>query len=176
MSCKIDKHPRRQQIDADMVAGVPYRTIIAKYPGQKIATGTLSRHTECVKKDMSLAIKQRESERSEHGTSLLNRVENLIGECESVLAAAKKEADWKSCMNAIAGFTRLLELVGKLDGSLQTSTSTAYHLTVQSGNRNTDFSGSDLELAQAVQESTDNFNPDVIERMKALLAEPVIQV
>src|SRR5580658_5226546 len=149
-SCRTDKHPRRAEIDIDMVAGLDYRSIINKYPEQKLSMGGLSRHVQCVKRDLGDAIKQRDGERLEHGGDLLKRVVRLVDDAESILTTAKSGKDIRAATSAVAALAKCLDLMGRATGEL-TAGGMSLHLTSnRSVTVNNSDGCSDLDLATAV--------------------------
>jgi hypothetical protein len=170
MSCKACRHPQRDTIDRQLIAGTPLRHIVAS---TGLSLGGLSRHRTHLKQMMGDALKDRtESERVENGSDLLQRVQKLVDEAEGVLQAAKAAGNLKAATAAICAAVRTLELVGRLTGELQTANTPGLHLTLQN-NRITNVVNihqDDVEIAQLIAEGTNNFDPREISRLRELVA------
>jgi hypothetical protein len=167
MACKLDRHPNRDALDRAIISGTPFSALRTAFDA---TNGTLSRHRNvCIREMLNAAIESRPAERAELGSNLLTRVEELIATTKEILTTAKTKEDLKSATNAVGALTRLLELLGKLDGSLVQSGAPGLHLTLNK-TINVYDSGSDKEIAELVREATADFNPVVIERFKQLAA------
>jgi hypothetical protein len=170
-TCSVHKHPDRDEIDRQIVAGVPLRTISTNF---NIALGTVHRHKDkCVKQALADAMRSRESENAERGPALLNRVEKLVGEAEEILASAKSKSDFRGANGALGAACKLLDLCGRLSGQLQSANTPGLHLTMNRITNNTIINyDNDVDFARMIQEATKDFNPTEIQRLK-LLAESV---
>jgi len=166
VNCKPCFHPKRDQIDRQIVAGTPYRTIAAS---TGLSLGSLSRHKVHVQQTLGDAIRARESERTEHGSKLLNRVTKLVDEAESLLVIAKSKENIVGATSAINAACRLLELCGRLSGGLATRNTPGIHLNFTRNETTTiNNYGDDTEIAVLVAEATNQFDPLVIARLRAL--------
>ncbi len=163
-ACKACFHPDRAEIDRQIVAGTPFRVLVAS---TGLSLGALHRHKRHVKEMLAEAMALRAGERSEHGADLLNRCESLFTQTEEILTTCKADKNFKGAVAAVGALTRVLELLAKLRGEL--SPSGGVHLSFTSNkltiNQN---AGSDEELAMLIQEATDNFSEATIARLKAL--------
>jgi hypothetical protein len=145
---------------------VPFRQIIA-YSGMSL--GSLSRHKDHVKREIAQAYQARESAGSEQTGELLNRVNHLINEAESILAHAKESKDLKAAINAVNALRGLLELYGRSSGELQASGGLHLNLSRSTTINNTVNIGDDQrELAVLVGEITHGWNSERIEELKML--------
>jgi len=106
------------------------------------------------------------AEMNEHGSALRDRVVRLVDEAEQILATAKAREDFRGANGALGAACKLLDLCARLSGELQVPNSGGIHLT-KITNVNVTHSD-DKELAVLVQEATDNWNPAVVEHLKAL--------
>jgi len=165
MSCKLDRHPRRQELDDMLIRGIPFSTIRTSFTAA--TNGTLSRHRNiCLRELLNQAVEQGRAERAERGSGLLSRVEEVITEAKAILVDAKAAKSFGPATQALNSITRALELCARLSGELQSGN--AVHLTkITNVNVNSNY-GSDQELAELVREATCNWNPAVIARLKAL--------
>jgi hypothetical protein len=161
--CSTCAHPNRDEIDRQLVAGAPLRAISASF---NISLGSIHRHKEHVR-DM---IRERtRDERFEHSSDLLQRVLRLAGEAEGLLQSAKAASNLKAATSAICAAVRVLELCGRLDGSLAQPNAPGLHLTLNRVTNNTIVNyDNDIGFAQMIAEATKNFSPAEIERLKAL--------
>jgi hypothetical protein len=165
MHCKPCFHPRRSEIDRQIVVGVAYRNIAAAFD---LSLGSLSRHKSHIQEALADAVKQRDGERSEQSSALLARVEKLVGEAESLLASAKAKDNIAGATSAINAATRLLELLGRLTGELGSQNSGGIHLTVNKTTNTTINYNDDTEIAVLIAEATRNFDPNEIQRLRML--------
>jgi hypothetical protein len=168
MHCGGCVHRDRDQLDRQIVAGVPYRTLEPVYD---LSIATISRHARHVRQ----LIKERlPHERAKHGTDLISRVEKIITEAEEILVMAKSGKDLRAAILALGAIGKQLELIARLSGGL----SGAGGLTLNFNANNTtinNFDGSDLDLALAIAESTQNYDPIELQRLKTL-AESTITI
>jgi hypothetical protein len=167
MQSRVFTHPQRDRIDRELLAGVGYRTISA-WSG--VSIGALSRYRVHLKQTLGLALKDRTpGESAEHGTVLLARVQRLVGEAEEILATAKTDKNFTAATSALNAACRLLELCGRLDGSLSGANTPGLHLTLNKTTTINNYdAGSDEELATLIFEATKGYDADEIARLKAL--------
>ena len=131
--------------------------------------GTAHRHKEHVK---DLIRERSESERTEHGSQLLERVEKLTDTTEKILASATSKEDLRAATGAVTALTRLLELLGRLSGELQSSNTPGIRLSLQKTTINVSNYDSDPEWATMLYEATRGFDPVEIERLKQIATGP----
>ena len=112
--------------------------------------GTAHRHKEHVK---DLIRERSESERTEHGSQLLERVEKLTDTTEKILASATSKEDLRAATGAVTALTRLLELLGRLSGELQSSNTPGIRLSLQKTTINVSNYDSDPEWATMLYEA-----------------------
>jgi hypothetical protein len=167
-TCGPCSHRNRDELDAQLIAGVSYRAISKTF---QVSIGALSRHKAHVKE----MIRERTpGEREEHGSALLDRVEKLVTSAEEILEAAKTKNDFRGANGALGAAAKLLDLLGRLSGELQSANAGGLHLTMNNRVTNTIVTtyDNDVEFAQLVSEATRGFNPIEIERLKALVNNP----
>lgn len=171
-SCRACRDPRRDQIDQKLLAGVPLRTICAS---TGLSLGGLVRHKTHVKEMLGLALEERSQEEgAAHGSDLLQRVEVMINEAQEILTMAKSSKSLAAATGAVNAITRLLELTGRLDGSLAQPHAPGLHMTF---NRNTtihvtNHDSDDAELALLIGEATKDFSIEEFLRLKAIATAP----
>lgn len=166
MYCGPCYHRNRQRIDSQIIDRVPYRTILAENPD--LSLGALSRHKSHIREALAEAMSIRAGESAERGSALADRVESLLDEAKGILSTAKTKENLTAAIAAVNACTRLLELVGRLDGTLQASNSGGIHFHASKTvniNANVD---DELALAELLREATSDWNPVVIEHFKQL--------
>src|SRR5580700_951347 len=112
MACKTCSHQDRNEIDRLIVAGTPLRSISIRFG---LSLGALHRHKTCIKQALAEAMRCEQGEREEHGDELLQRVQRLADEAETILQSAKAASNLKAATSAICACVRVLELTGRLD-------------------------------------------------------------
>jgi hypothetical protein len=166
MACKLDRHPNRDELDRQMVNGVSYRSICATFG---TTLGTLNRHKQCIKELLNQAMVKGQGERAERGSTLYDRVEKLVGEAEQILAKAKAKDDFRGANGALGAAAKLLDLLGRASGELQSANAGGIHLTQIRVTNTVNNYGDDREIAELVAEATRNFDPTEIARLQALV-------
>ena len=164
MHCGGCVHPNRDQLDAQLVAGVPYRSLEPVYD---LSIATISRHAGHVRQ---MIRELQPAERQEHAGALLERVGRLADRAEALLTIAESKENIVGATGAINACARVRELIGKLTGEL--SSGSGIHLSV-TNNRTTNNIVNvqeDTDLALAVAEATRNFDPAEIQRLRLLVS------
>jgi len=165
MNCAGCLHPNRDALDDQLVRGVPYRTIANTF---QLSLGSISRHKHHVREMIQT---RTQSEREEHGSALLARVERLVGEAEEILRLAKSKEDFRGANGALGAAAKLLDLCGRLSGELQQANAAGggFHVHLSKTTVNVRNYGDDRELAALVGEATAGFSVDEFLRLKALV-------
>jgi hypothetical protein len=165
-TCNVCKNPDKAAIEAALLRNVPLRTISAE---SGVSVASLFRHRQHL--PLKLVQAERAREVSE-ASSLLDRVESLVLECREIAAAARKEKNWPAATGALREVRSCLELLGKLSGELQAAASIQFHqhAHLHTAPMPTDEADLDRQIAHSVAEATDNFSPQEIARLKALVA------
>jgi hypothetical protein len=164
MHCRGCLHRDRDNLDRQIIDGVPFRRLAVSF---NLSLGALSRHKGHIKEMIQ---PRSQDEREEHGSALLERVQKLIGEAEEILMAAKAKNDFRGANGALGAAAKLLDLCGRLSGELQSANAGGIHLTL---NRTTktiinNYGDSDPEWATMLFEATRGFDPAEITRLKAI--------
>jgi hypothetical protein len=164
MPCKACNHRDRDQIDHQLVSGTPLRHLVAS---TGISIGALSRHRSHVK---DILRERTQGEHEEHGSDLLQRVLKLADEAIGILETAKANGNLKAATSAICAAVRVLELTGRLDGSLAQPNAPGIHLTLNQRVTNTIINNydNDVEFAMMIGEATRGFSVDELMRLKVL--------
>ena len=161
MKCKACFHPQRNIIDQQIIAGRPLRALVAAFG---ISLGALHRHKTCIRE---LLTESRASEREERGSALQERVLRLCDEAEKILTAASAKNDFRGANGALGASAKLIDLLARLSGELQSANSPGLHFTKISNTIN--IYNDDRELAELVAEATGDFNPVEIARLKNIV-------
>lgn len=172
-ACKPCHHPNRDQIDQAIISGVDYRTLSATYG---ISLGSISRHKRHVRDFLASAMQARQEKNEERGSPLLVRVEELVAETKEILAMAKTDKNLTAATGAVNAAARLLELCGRLDGSLVSAAAPGIHFHQTKNITNViNIHDSDLEIALLFSEATHGYNEREIQRLKQLAASAPTQ-
>ena len=121
--CKVCTLPptRRAKIDAAIAAGTAYHRIARKFSTKSLLINAmnLSRHrAHIVPKELVRTVRKAPAPPPDVGLSLLQRVENLVGELRSISGRAKFEQTEVACVREIRScLTLLAQLSGELTGS-----------------------------------------------------------
>jgi hypothetical protein len=164
MRCIVCQHRDSATIDEEIIHGRPLRSISAAF---SLSLGTLHRHKSHVRQALTEAIQRTQGERAERGDDLLQRTQRLADEAIGILETAKASGNLKAATAAICACTRVLELTGRLDGSLTQPTMPGVHLHLSKTTVNVNY-GDDKEFALLISEATKGFDLDEIQRLKAL--------
>lgn len=124
-TCTICRHPEREAIDADLVAGTPYRHIAAR---TGTSTGALQRHkTACLSATL---VKATEAAEVVHADALLAKARAIEEEARRLGRKAEQQGDLRAALLACRELARMCELMGRLVGAFHEETHSA-GLTVQ---------------------------------------------
>jgi hypothetical protein len=171
MRCKACNHRNRVEIDREIVYGRPLRPLVAS---TGLSLGVLHRHKSHIREALHEAMRSNERERSGQAGDLLQRVHRLADEAIGILETAKASGNLKAATSAICACTRVLELTGRLDGSLAQPNAPGLHLSFTSNKTMIKYGADDdVELARLIAEATDDFNPAELARLQRLVATPV---
>ena len=111
----IDRHGRRDDVEAAIARGTPVRTIADEFGLSKSA---VQRHKDAMVQRMASA----PTAGSTNADELLAKVRSLQEEAEGILAKSKRAGDHKTALSAIKEARSNLELLAKMLGELQTGT------------------------------------------------------
>ena len=162
MNCGPCFHRNRDQIDQQLVDGIPYRSIAQTFG---LSLGAISRHRAHV----AAMLEERTPEETEkHGSNLMRRVEDVITEAKSILVEAKANKSFGAATQALNAITRALELCGRLSGELQSANSDVINLTLSKTTVNVHSYDDDVEFAQMIGEATNGFDIAEFLRLRAL--------
>lgn len=107
-TCTVCTHPKREEIDAALVAQVPIRDIAGRTGTAKSA---LDRHRKHVSSGLMKAKEAKEEARAE---SLLDTIRGLAADAHRIRAKAEDAEDLRTALDAIGKLTKIVELLVKL--------------------------------------------------------------
>jgi hypothetical protein len=113
-TCSICTHPARDEIEAGLLAGNPFRELAERF---ETSPAALFRHKGTHIPDR--LIKVREAEEVSKAETLLEQLEDLRVKARQILEAAENEGDFKTALAGVRELARLIELVGRLTGELR---------------------------------------------------------
>jgi hypothetical protein len=116
--CSVCTHPRRPEIDHAIVAGNSYRTVAQQFTVPRDAVVRHRRH-------LSVALaKPLSSEQIFPQEALLGQLEELKSEAQRLKQKAEQEGDYRTALAAVRELCRIVELVAKLCGQIDSRTET----------------------------------------------------
>lgn len=111
-TCTICRHPERKAIDADLVAGTPYRHIAGR---TGTSTASLQRHKErCLSATL---VKARDAVEAFNADTLLAKVRAIEDEARRLGRKAEQQGDLRAALLACRELARMCELMGRLVGA-----------------------------------------------------------
>lgn len=173
--CTICAKPAEERvaIEGDLLRNIPLRVLAEKwglpnhYP--------LHRHRQHLPERM---LQAKQAEEVAEASTLLQRVESLIGDCKGIADRAKKDKNWQAATAALREIRSNLELLGRLSGELQAASMSVrigvHSTTVNVGTEALSETDLELTIAREVAEATNGFDPREIARLKALIDGPLM--
>lgn len=117
-TCKICTHPQRNEIDQDLAAGnVSYNAIQRKY--NVLTDMSLIRHKR--NHLPKTLVKAQKAMEVANADDLLTRIQQLEADAKRIAQTAEDRGDLRTSIYAIRELTRIVELLAKLEGELQTT-------------------------------------------------------
>jgi hypothetical protein len=117
-TCTICRHTAREAIDADLVAGVPYRHIAAR---TGTSTGALQRHkAACLPASL---VKATEAAEVIQADTLLAKARAIENEARRLGRKAEQQGDLRAALLACRELARMCELMGRLVGAFHDDSS-----------------------------------------------------
>lgn len=107
-TCTVCTHPKREEIDAALVAQEPIRDIAGRTGTTKSA---LDRHRQHVAAGLVKAKGAKEEARAE---TLLDTIRGLAADAHRIRAKAEEAEDLRTALDAIGKLTKIVELLVKL--------------------------------------------------------------
>jgi hypothetical protein len=116
--CSVCIHPDRLQIDQAIVSGNSYRTVAQQFALSRDAVVRHRRH-------LSVAVaKPLSSEQISPPETLLGQLEELKSEAQRLKQKAEGDGDYRTALAAVRELCRIVELVAKLCGQIDSRTET----------------------------------------------------
>jgi len=116
--CSVCTHPRRPEIDHAIVSGNSYRTVAQQFTVSRDAVVRHRRH-------LSVALgKPLSSEQLSPSETLLGQLEELKSEAQRLKQKAEQDGDYRAALAAVRELCRIVELVAKLCGQIDSRTET----------------------------------------------------
>jgi hypothetical protein len=116
--CSVCTHPHRQQIDQAIVSGNSYRTVAQQFTISRDAAVRHRRH-------LSVAVaKPLSSGQISPPETLLGQLEELRSEAQRLKQKAEGDGDYRAALAAVRELCRIVELVAKLCGQIDSRTET----------------------------------------------------
>jgi hypothetical protein len=114
--CGICRHPGRDQIDADLLRAIPFKTLAERY---QVSTGALFRHGRAhVGERLRKAFEEGEASKAR---SLLSQIEELVGRGRDILNKAEAAREYRTALGAMRELRGLFELLAKNTGELRSA-------------------------------------------------------
>ena len=116
--CSICIHERRPEIERSVLAGDSYRTVAQRF---RVSRDAVVRH----RKHLTVAVaKPLGSEQITQSESLLAQLEELKNEAQRLKQKAERAGDYRAALAAVRELCRIVELVAKLCGQMDTRSET----------------------------------------------------
>jgi hypothetical protein len=116
--CSVCTHPHRQQIDQAIVSGNSYRTVAQQFTISRDAVARHRRHLSAA------VINSLSSGSISAPQSLLAQLEELRSEAQRLKQKAERDGDYRAALAAVRELCRIVELVAKLCGQIDSRTET----------------------------------------------------
>lgn len=107
-TCTVCTHPKRDEIDAALIAQEPIRDIAGRTGTTKSA---LDRHRQHIAAGL---VKAKEAKEEARADSLLDAVRRLADDAHRIRRKAEKAEDLRTALDAIGKLTKIVELLVKL--------------------------------------------------------------
>jgi hypothetical protein len=119
--CSVCSHAKRNEIDAALVAGTPFADLSRAFA---VSPDSLRRHkrTHVPTPAQTAALAERTAAEGEHALDLLDRAAKLLGHAENLLTESQADGDRRNALLAVRECARTIDLLGRLRGDIDTST------------------------------------------------------
>jgi len=113
IKCKVCRHPKRDEIDRDLLSGHPLKSVAVKYG---IPYSALGRHRRLhLSKHLFEAMQRFDEKR---GIKLVDMVAALVKKADELLSKAEKKKDLRVALLGLRELRGSLELFGRATGEL----------------------------------------------------------
>jgi hypothetical protein len=116
--CSLCIHDRREQIEQALLCGDSYRMVAQRFA---VSRDAVVRHRRHLPTALAHA---HESKEAFHGHSLLAQLRELTSEAQRLKATAEKAGDYRAALAAVRELCRIVELMAKLSGELDSHSET----------------------------------------------------
>lgn len=124
--CAACNHPKRNEIDATLIAGTSCREISALF---SVSPYSLQRHKE--KHLPQIMTKAKDAAEVAHGHDLLKQVWALQRKATSLLLQAEKSGDVRTALAGVREVRGCIELLAKITGEISDATTININLNPQ---------------------------------------------
>ena len=116
--CSLCIHDRREQIEQVLLCGDSYRMVAQRFA---VSRDAVVRHRRHLPTALAHA---RELKEVFHGDSLLAQLRELTSEAQRLKVTAEKAGDYRAALAAVRELCRIVELMAKLSGELDSHSET----------------------------------------------------
>jgi hypothetical protein len=116
--CSLCIHDRREQIEQALLCGDSYRIVAQRFT---VSRDAVARHRRHLPAALAHA---RELKEVVHGDSLLAQLRELTSEAQRIKGMAEKAGDHRTMLAAVRELCRIVELIAKLSGELESHSET----------------------------------------------------
>jgi hypothetical protein len=116
--CSLCIHDQREQIEQALLCGDSYRVVAQRFA---ISRDAVARHRRHLPTALAHA---KELKEVCHGDSLLAQLRELTSEAQRLKATAEKAGDIRAALAAVRELCRIVELIAKLSGELDSRSET----------------------------------------------------
>jgi hypothetical protein len=121
--CSICVHEKRMRVEHALLAGEPYRDIALRF---KVSRDAVARHRKHI---AATVVKSLDSEQITQSESLLAQLEELKTEAQRLKQKAERAGDYRAALAAVRELCRIVELVAKLCGQMESRSETIGRIT-----------------------------------------------
>lgn len=116
-TCTVCTHPERDALDAAIVAGEPYRGVARR---AAVSPDAVERHA--ARHLPAVLTKAEDAREAARAGSLLDTIRDLAADAHRIKAKAEEAEDLRTALDAIGKLTKIVELLAKLRGELESGT------------------------------------------------------
>jgi exopolyphosphatase/pppGpp-phosphohydrolase len=116
--CSICVHEKRGGIEQSLVSGDSYRDVALRF---KVSRDAVARHRKHL---VSIVAKSSDSGQITQSENLLAQLEGLKNEAQRLKQKAERAGDYRAALAAVRELCRIVELVAKLCGQMDSRTET----------------------------------------------------
>jgi hypothetical protein len=116
--CSLCIHSRRQEIEQALLCGDSYRIVAQRFAVSRDAVVRHRRHLPAA------LVRAEELKEIAHGESLIAQLRDLTAEAQRLKVVAEKAGDYRAALAAVRELCRIVELMAKLSGELDSPSHT----------------------------------------------------